>query len=277
MTTAGGSHPGRPRILLANDDGYAAVGLRVLEPVLAEHGEVWVIAPDRERSATSNAMSIREELHLKKVGERRYSLSGYPADCVNVGLHCGLFPRFDLIVSGINHGPNLGDDVHYSGTVAAARQAAVHNIRGIAISYGDYLGATASGAGDLYLARAARWLGLWLRDNLSELAVGVVYNINYPGESGFADVAERPLPEVRYTYQGKRTYHDDYHVTPADAPPDSWYLQIKETQFGHVKQDHSDSEAVLAGFVSITPLSTFTTDRRELRKWFHRTRIKQAR
>ena len=59
MTTAGGSHPGRPRILLANDDGYAAVGLRVLEPVLAEHGEVWVIAPDRERSATSNAMSIR--------------------------------------------------------------------------------------------------------------------------------------------------------------------------------------------------------------------------
>lgn len=281
MTAAAGGR----RILLANDDGYNAIGLRVLEPVLARFGEVWVIAPDRERSATSNAMSIREELTLKKVGERRFSLTGYPADCVNVGLYSRLFPAFDLIVSGINHGPNLGDDVHYSGTVAAARQAAVHSMLGIAMSYGDYL------PGEPQLKRAARWLGVWLDQNLSELANGVVYNINYPGEADVSDVtgasksdSDRQLPDVRYTYQGKRTYHDDYHVTPAGpapsataaAAPDEWRVRIKETKFGHVKQDHSDSEAVLAGFVSITPLSTFTTDRRELRKWFHRTRIKQA-
>jgi 5'-nucleotidase len=265
------------RILLANDDGYDAVGLRVLEPVLAEFGEVWVVAPDRERSATSNAMSIREELTLQQVGERRFSLTGYPADCVNVGLHSRLFPDFDLIVSGINHGPNLGDDVHYSGTVAAARQAAVHSLKGIAVSYGDYQPV------EEQLRRTALWLGHWLRANLSELVTGVVYNINYPGENDLnASASDRPLPDIRYTYQGKRTYHDDYYVTPEtaglanDAPQNEWRVRIKETEFGHIKQDHSDSEAVLAGMVSITPLSTFTTDRRELRKWFHKTRIKQA-
>ncbi len=288
---AGGDTTKR-RILLANDDGYDAVGLRVLEPVLAEFGEVWVVAPDRERSATSNAMSIREELTLEQVGQRRFSLTGYPADCVNVGLHSKLFPDFDLIVSGINHGPNLGDDVHYSGTVAAARQAAVHSMPGIAVSYGDYL------PNETQLQRAAQWLGVWLREHLQELAIGIVYNINYPREAelqaGGADI-ESSLPGVRYTYQGKRTYHDDYHVTAADGAaetrpfdgaagdaehelPESreWRVRIKETEFGHVKSDHSDSEAVLAGCVSITPLSTFTTDRRELRKWFHKTRIKQT-
>ncbi|MCR9144813.1 MAG: 5'/3'-nucleotidase SurE [bacterium] len=265
---------GRLRILLANDDGYDAVGLRSLEPVLAEFGEVWVVAPDRERSATSNAMSIREELTLRQVGERRFSLTGYPADCVNLGLHSDLFPDFDLVVSGMNHGPNLGDDVHYSGTVAGARQAAVHQLRGVAVSYGDYEPTQQQ------LERAARWLGVWLKSNLAELGTGIVYNINYPGESAASDA---PLPEVRYTYQGKRTYHDDYFVNPEtagyanDAAGDEWRVRIKGTDFGHIKQDHSDSEAVLAGFVSITPLSTFTTDRRELRKWFHKTRIKQAR
>lgn len=258
-----------PRILLANDDGHAAAGLHALEAAFAEldSGEIWVVAPDRERSATSNAISIREELQLLRRGERRFSLSGFPADCVNVALHSELLPNFDLVVSGINHGPNLGDDVHYSGTVAAARQAAVHNLPGVAISYADYTPT------DAQLAEAARWLAGWLQTHRGELLAGLVYNINFPHRAAADAADDISGPELRYTYQGKRTYHDEYAVRPGDSDGE-WWLQIKETAFGHVKQDHSDSEAVIAGHISITPLSTFTTDRRELRKWFHRTRTR---
>ena len=254
------------RILLTNDDGYDAEGLIALEQVLATHGEVWVIAPDRERSATSNHISIRETLDLKEVGERRYSLSGYPADCANVGFYSGVFPEFDLVVSGINHGPNLGDDVHYSGTVAAARHGAVHHVRGIAISYAAY-GVEAN------MDRAAKWLEAWLFDHYEDVAPGIVYNINYPHEGGDAS-ADAPFPEVRYTYQGKRTYRDEYQVEPGSAG--EWQVRLKETEFFHVEDDHSDSEAVVAGHISISPLSIFTTDRRELRKWFHRARRKKS-
>ncbi len=260
----------RTRILLANDDGHTAPGLHALERALqrtfGEPGlaEIWVVAPDGERSATSNAITIRSELQLIQRGERRFSLSGFPADCVNVALFADLLPAFDLVISGINHGPNLGDDVHYSGTVAAARQAAVHILPGVAISYADYTPDTAD------LDAAARWLAEWLLQNRAELNAGIVYNINYPHRQGKA-AADLP-PEPRWTYQGKRTYHDEYAVRPNGDG--EWWLQIKETDFGHVKQDHSDSEAVVAGHISLTPLSTFTTDRRELRKWFQRTKTR---
>lgn len=254
------------RILVSNDDGYDAPGLRCIEASLAELGEVWVLAPDRERSATSNALTIREELILKQVGERRFSLNGYPADCANVAFFSGLLPKFDLVVSGINHGPNLGDDVHYSGTVAVARQAAVHDIRAVAISCAHY------DPPELHLQRTAKWLATWLGENLDELRVGNIYSVNFPPET--PDVTlDTPLPDVRYTYQGKRTYKDEYHVLDGEG---HWLLRLKETEFGHVKQDHSDSEAVADGYVSVTPLSTFTTDRRELHKWFRKTRTKTS-
>ncbi|MBX7057324.1 MAG: 5'/3'-nucleotidase SurE [Leptospirales bacterium] len=243
------------RILLCNDDGPDAEGVRCLQQRLSALGETWAITPDRERSATSHALSIRESLQLKEVGHRRFTLSGYPADCANVGLHSGRFPRFDLVVSGINHGPNLGDDVHYSGTVAAARQGAVHSLHSIAISFPDYNPQASA-------ERPAQWFAGWLQRNLDRLHAGIVYNINYPDEQAGAE----GFPEERWTYQGRRTYRDEYEIL--EEGNGEALLRMRTTEFGHVREDRSDFEAVIDGCISITPLSTYTTHIRELKRWF---------
>ncbi len=243
------------RILICNDDGPHSAGIEALYLALSEMAEVWAITPDRERSATSHALSIRESLRLSELSPRRYTLSGYPADCVNVGLHSGLFPEFHMIVSGINHGPNLGDDVHYSGTVAAARQGAVHNRKAVAISFPDYNPQASA-------ERPARWLLGWLQKTMEQLHPGVVYNINYPLEKSEAG----EFPPVAWSYQGRRTYHDEYELLERAAG--DVVLRMKTTEFGHVREDRSDFEAILAGHIAITPLSTYTTHIRELKRWF---------
>ncbi len=258
----------RPRILVCNDDGHDAIGILALEQALVDLGEVWKIAPDRERSASSHAITVREDLQLLQVGERSFTLNGYPADCVNVGLfHLDLFPDFDIIVSGINHGPNLGDDVHYSGTVAAARQGAIHHIKKtIAISTlkTDALKTELLAAN---MERIAYWLAQWLGDNSENLQAGVVYNINFPEEHNSVGKFAA-FPEVRFTYQGKRSYKDRY--TDLGYRQGKRVLRLISDSIGHIRSDHSDFEAVLAGCISITPLSTYTTDIRELRKWQHK-------
>ncbi|MCB1324148.1 MAG: 5'/3'-nucleotidase SurE [Spirochaetales bacterium] len=255
------------RILLSNDDGFEANGLRCLKRALEADGkhELWVVAPDRERSATSMALSIWSDLRLRRVAERSYTVDGFPADCVNLALHVPEeFPAFDLVVSGVNHGPNLGDDVHYSGTVAAARQAALHDVLAIAVSspVRDELKKTAD------LERPARWVANWIDRHAADLSKGIVYNVNYPQES--ADVAiDADFPAERYTYQGRRTYHDRYQTR--SVRHDEWIVSLLESEMGHRREDHSDFEAILEGRVSITPLSTYTTHITELRRWFHRT------
>ena len=122
------------RILLANDDGIQAPGLRALAQSLAALGEVWVVAPDRERSATSHSISLNQPLRLRQVGEREFSVDGTPTDCVYLGLHHVLPAPADIVVSGINDGPNLGNDVLYSGTVSAAMEGALFGYSALAVS-----------------------------------------------------------------------------------------------------------------------------------------------
>ena len=112
------------RILLSNDDGIEAVGLQALARAVADLGEVWTVAPATEQSAKSHSFTMHEPLRVNQHGERRYSVTGTPADAVYLALHGVLPERPDLVVSGINRGSNLGTDVLYSGTVAAAREAA---------------------------------------------------------------------------------------------------------------------------------------------------------
>lgn len=122
------------RILLSNDDGVHAAGLRALAAAFAGD-EVWVVAPDREQSASSHAISLHRPLRVHEVTPRWWSVDGTPTDAVYVGLHHVLKGKLvDLVVSGINHGPNLANDVHYSGTVAAAMEGALLGVRALAIS-----------------------------------------------------------------------------------------------------------------------------------------------
>src|SRR5687768_7441485 len=124
-----------PRILVSNDDGYVSEGLRALVEAVSPLGEVWVVAPEVEQSATSHAISIHRPLRIRQVRERWYAVDGTPTDCSYIAINHilkGHRPR--LMVSGINHGPNLADDVTYSGTVAAAMEASILGVPAIAFS-----------------------------------------------------------------------------------------------------------------------------------------------
>src|SRR5688500_10416246 len=124
-----------PRILISNDDGYVSDGLRALVDAVSPLGEVWVVAPEAEQSASSHAISIHRPLRIREVRERWYAVDGTPTDCSYIAVnHLMKDRRPALMVSGINHGPNLADDVTYSGTVAAAMEASLLGIPAIAFS-----------------------------------------------------------------------------------------------------------------------------------------------
>ena len=122
------------KILVSNDDGYLATGINVLADALAEIADIVVVAPDRNRSAASNSLTLQDPLRISKVGEKRYRVNGTPSDCVHLALTGFLEDEPDLVVSGINHGANLGDDVIYSGTVAAAMEGRFLGFPSIAVS-----------------------------------------------------------------------------------------------------------------------------------------------
>ena len=123
------------RVLLTNDDGYDSLGLQALRAVLEQEHEVWTLAPDGERSGTSHCITSDGVITLHQIGDRLYKTSGTPADCVILGLTGGELPdNFDAVLSGINIGANLGTDIVYSGTAAAARQASLMGVPGIALS-----------------------------------------------------------------------------------------------------------------------------------------------
>src|SRR3954467_7869518 len=173
----------RPLILLSNDDGFRAQGLNELRDALASVADVVVCAPYAEQSGTSHAISLTTPLRLREHAPQVFSLDGTPADSVYVAL-CALgrvLPRRpDLVVSGINHGLNLAGDVFYSGTVAAAREAALRGLRGLALSAGP--GADFEGA-----ARCA--LGLvqaFLSEPLPKPNAGVLLNVNFPAGDRWA-------------------------------------------------------------------------------------------
>src|SRR5690349_2804204 len=123
-----------PHILLTNDDGYQAEGLRAVAEALADSATVSIVAPSREQSGTAQSLTLRQPIVCNKIAEREWAIDGTPADCVIVALHKLLPEPPDLVISGINFGANLGENVYYSGTVGAAREGALHHIPSLAIS-----------------------------------------------------------------------------------------------------------------------------------------------
>ncbi len=241
------------RILITNDDGLESNGLKHLEEEFRPFADVYAVAPDRQRSATSQAITIFGTLRLIRVTDRHFMVNGYPVDCVSVALYSGKFPPFDLVISGINHGYNLGDDIHYSGTVGAARHGAIHGLKSVAVSspYHDHKSD---------MRRASRFVREWVLSNEKNLEKGIVYNINYPDEKNPHSNAS--LPDFRYTSQGRRTYTDSFEET--ETGENYSVLQLKECVMGHTEESGSDFKAVTEGFISITPIGLDTTHRDEL-------------
>jgi 5'-nucleotidase len=244
----------RPLVLLSNDDGVGASGLAALREALVGRADVIVCAPESNQSATSHSLSLHRILRLRHAGAGIFALDGTPADCVYVALHSGerVLPRRpDLVVSGMNHGLNLGVDVFYSGTVAAAREAALRGIPSIAVSAD--LGAERDAAARLGASLALATLEAFAgepagHDGGHPHAPGApapLLNVNIPPGDGW---------EVRATCLGARLYVEDvdYRLDPRGRE----YLWIGGA--GAVRHDHvpgSDTEAFDAGAASVTPLS----------------------
>ncbi len=228
----------RPLILLSNDDGYTSLGIRRLRDSLATFADVIICAPATEQSATSHSISLNRPLRLHEAEPRVFCVDGTPADCVYVALHAEqrVVPRRpDLVVSGMNHGSNLGNDVFYSGTVAAAREGALRGVSALAFSASatTEMGAACDLASDL--CRSAAQV---LRGSTALL------NVNFPPGSAWP---------VRATELGNRIYQDGV-VFRSD--PRGWeYLWIGTGGVKHTGTDASDTAAYDAGIVGVTPLS----------------------
>ncbi|MFZ5891335.1 MAG: 5'/3'-nucleotidase SurE [Myxococcota bacterium] len=226
----------RPLVLLSNDDGYRAPGINALAEALRELCDVVVCAPETEQSASSHALSLHRPLRLFRHGEGVFSLDGTPADCVYVALYAEarVLPRRpDVVVSGMNHGVNLGDDVFYSGTVAAAREGALKGIASIAFSAAldANPGAACRLAAELTLAVAKRG------------EKKLLLNVNVPPGDGWA---------VRTTRLGRRVYRDE--VEFRRDPRGREYLWLGGPGAEHHPESGSDTEAYDEGVVSVTPL-----------------------
>lgn len=228
----------RPRILVTNDDGYDAPGIVALAAALGAVGRVVVVAPDREHSGASHALTLRRPLRVTADGPDRFRVDGTPTDCVHLGVFELAGGRIDLVVSGINRGYNLGDDVTYSGTVAGAMEAALLHVPAIAVSTAaaDQGGPDYDGAAR-FVCELAREV---LRRGLSE---GRFLNVNVP---------PAPRSGVRVTRQGSRTYRADVieRIDPKGEP----YFWIGGPDTTPADEIDGDHRAVRDRCVSITPL-----------------------
>ena len=230
-----------PLILVTNDDGVHSAGIRALAEVLADVGEVHVVAPDREVSACSQALTLRHPLRAQRIEERVHAVDGTPADCVNLAVVRLLPEKPRLVVAGINPGANLGEDIFYSGTVGGAREGTFFGIPSLAVSLAERGGADFTHA----TAYAKRLAALVLEHGLP---TRTLLNVNVPpGEPKGAIL----------TIQGQREHEGTVleGIDPRRRP----YFWIEEGRDRWVSDDTSDISAVRRGLVSITPLQTDTT------------------
>lgn len=227
------------KILLTNDDGFDANGIIILEKVLSANHEVYIIAPDSQRSGSSNAITVREPLTLKQYGERHYTLSGYPTDCVNVGLKTQIVPDVDCVVSGINQGPNLGDDVFFSGTVGAARMGYIFGRTGFAVSLNTM------DINSSYYEDAAAFLLSFIEKNFDKNNVQL-FNINYP------NIPKEEVLGERYAKLARRHYMDSFSYHKLDGGKIS--LTLDTAPPVHTDPD-TDADYIKRGYVTITPLT----------------------
>jgi len=229
-----------PLILVTNDDGIAAPGLTALAGALAALGRVVVIAPERDNSAASHSLTMRRPLLVREDGPDRFAIDGTPADCVIVGVGKLLTTRPTLVVSGINPGPNLGDDISYSGTVSAAIEATMMGIPALAFSLAGGDGKDSFGPAAAFAARLA---GMVLAQGLPP---DTLLNVNVPS---------RPAPAikgVRFTRQGRRKY--DGAIQETADPRNRRHYWIGGGIPVLDEGADTDVQGGLAGWISVTPL-----------------------
>jgi len=235
----------RPLILLTNDDGFYSEGLKALYQELKEWGQVFIVAPDREKSASSLSLTLHHPLRVKSIQNNIYAVDGTPADCVYLAIQ-KILPRFpDLLISGINHGPNLGQqDISYSGTVAGAKQGAFLRIPSLAVSLipdNDGIFAFETSA------KIVHALARKIMDN--HLPKGIALNINIPPP---------PLKGIVMAKLGEKRYNPE--VIENEDPRGRLYYWIGTGQVKAIGNEKSDVMIIKEGYITVTPLQNDATD-----------------
>jgi 5'-nucleotidase len=242
-------------ILVTNDDGIQAPALRVLGGELARLGRVTLVVPDRDQSATSHSLTLQRPLRIQRHEENVVSIDGTPTDCVLIAFHGLLDVKPDLVVSGINHGPNMGEDVFYSGTVAAAIEGSMQGVPAIAASLATH--------GPADFTESARFIRRLVEEIARRGLEGKqVLNVNLP---------HRPWNEIqgmRITRLGTRVYSDT--LIEKTDPRGRAYYWIGGQDPVWESHEGTDFHAVEHGHISVTPLSLDLTDYRvmvEMEQW----------
>jgi 5'-nucleotidase len=227
------------RILLSNDDGYFAPGLAALAEAMHGMGEVTVVAPERNRSGASNSLTLDRPLHLKEAPNGFFYVNGTPTDCVHLAVTGMLDHEPDMVLSGINWGPNMGDDTIYSGTVAAAMEGHLLGVPAIALSLGSFSGRNFATAG-----RVARQLAERFRDR--PFGAPLLLNVNVP------DVPYEMLQGMRVTRLGRR--HKAEPVVKQISPRGETVYWVGAAGAAADAGEGTDFHAVDNNWVSVTPL-----------------------
>ena len=249
-------------VLCSNDDGILAPGLACLEKAARTLGDVFVVAPDREQSATSHSLTLHHPLRPVQLGENRWQVDGTPTDCVMLAIEQLMPTRPDFVLSGINHGPNMGEDVLYSGTVAAAMEGLALGVPAIAVSFAgrETLGAKAS-----LLEDAVEPLSKLLQHltSLPAFPEHTLFNVNIPA------LPAAEIKGVKLTKLGRRTFSDSIAKMK-----DPWGRPIYWIGGGSVTwtaDEGTDVSAVREGYISVTPLHldvTFQARLDDAEKWW---------
>jgi 5'-nucleotidase len=242
-----------PSILITNDDGIHAPGLRALVDALQDSATVTVVAPLHERSAAAQSLTLRQPIYCDQIAEREFAVEGTPADAMILAFHTLLPEKPDLVISGINRGGNMGENVYYSGTVGAAMEAAINRVPAIAVS-------VSYRQKDFDYSPAARFTHSLVPLILKEgLPPGVILNVNVPQPwSG----------EVRFTRQSSKITRN--LLKPGADPRGRRYFWLHEQQLVEGIEPDTDIAAVRDGAVSVTPLEldhTHTPSLNHLSHW----------
>lgn len=240
-------YPSRMRILLTNDDGISSEGLTALTVELGKNHEVWVVAPDAERSGSSHALSLKTHTRVTRESPSRFSCSGTPADCVILALN-GIIPFVpDFVISGINRGANLGTDVVYSGTVAAARQAAIMGLPAMAVSL-------VSEGPHYHFSAASRFVAENLAVLRASWAEGLVLNLNLPNLNDPPAGIEQGSPCTRI-------YKDS--VSSFQAPDGSQFFFFGDCQLSCEAEQGTDAWIVARGLAALSRMEILPRHKEE--------------
>ncbi|POB10919.1 5'/3'-nucleotidase SurE [Sulfobacillus sp. hq2] len=236
------------RILVTNDDGIGAEGIKLLTGMLSAVARVYVVAPELERSAMGHAITMHKPLHATPVeiegATQAWRINGTPADCAKLGVEALLPTRPDLLLSGINHGSNLGRDIYYSGTVSAAMEGMFLGVPSMALSYaGD------DREGLEWSARFVRW---WVtQSKFIQPPNGMLYNVNFPQWN------HQPPHQMVWVRLGQRRYSNDFHKRI--DPRGRAYYWMAGRPHDAIQETDTDVGALAGGMITVTPLQMDAT------------------